>query len=173
MLNYLIYKVSTTNQIFETATQFKNYHHVLILGAGKKNPIFYSRMNAAINLYRNANIDKIVCSGLTGIINYNEPYDMRDYLLKNNIPDSIIVLDTLGKNTLESITNYSKLYVQDSVIVISQAQHLSRALFIANRKGLHAVGFAASNFNGRYNSEWRLNEFLARIKCSVNLVFGN
>ncbi|MEO8148835.1 MAG: ElyC/SanA/YdcF family protein [Bacteroidia bacterium] len=171
--NYYVYKIATHRQIFFSVAPLKNYHRVLILGAGKNNPVFYSRMNAALKLYRTAEIEKITCSGLTGVVNYSEPYDMRDYLLQNKVPDSIIVLDTAGNHTYNSVVNYANQHKGDSVIIVSQAQHLNRALFIANCKGLRAVGFAASGFHGDYNREWAFTEFLSRIKCSFNLVFNS
>ncbi len=171
IINYCSYNLFTRNQIFKTMDRFENYHHILILGAGKKNPIFYSRMNAAIEVYHHSKIYSITCSGLTGVINYNEPYDMRDYLLLNSIPDSIIKIDAEGKRTFNSIANYAANPINDSVIIVSQQQHLQRALLIANCKGLSAVGYAAYDFNGSYNKEWFVKEFLSRIKCTFDLIF--
>lgn len=171
IVNYYSYNLITENQIFSTPNSFDNYHHILILGAGKKNPIFYTRMNAAIEVFNHSKIYSITCSGLTGVVNYNEPYDMRDYLLLNGISDSIIKIDSKGNRTINSIENYAANPLNDSVIIVSQQQHLQRALFIANCKGLSAVGYAAYDFNGAYNKEWFVKEFLSRIKCTFDLIF--
>lgn len=171
IFNYLMYNLSTNHQIYKTPDCFEKYHHLLILGAGKKNPVFYTRMNAALEVYHRAKINRITCSGLVSVINYNEPYDMRDYLLLNNIPDEVIDLDTAGIRTFQSIENYATRYKHDSVVIISQQQHLQRALFIADCKGLSAVGYAAYDFNGKYNEEWMVKEYLSRLKCTFDLIF--
>ena len=170
-LNYFLYNLVTNKQIYQSPDSFAKYHRLLILGAGKKNPVFYTRMNAALEVYHRTKITSITCSGLVGVIHYNEPYDMRDYLLLNNIPDEVIDLDTAGIRTFQSIENYANKHKNDSVVIISQQQHLQRALFIARCKGLSAVGYAAFDFNGKYNEEWFFKEYLSRLKCSFDLIF--
>ncbi len=75
-------------------------------------------MNAALKLNQYLNLERITCSGLTGVINYTEPYDMRDFLLSQGIADSILFIDTAGSHTINSIINYAKQYPGDSVVIV-------------------------------------------------------
>ncbi len=175
LFNYFFITWSTSNQIYKSSKNIADYQHVLILGAGNsplgewQNKVFSSRMNTAVQLYHEINIDRIVCSGIIKPPFYNEPFDMTDFLVNKNIPKSIIVPDSNGINTLRSISSYTQKYHNDSVIIISQERHLARALFIANHYQLKAVGFSAGNQN---EDKAFSREFLARLKCTYELLFN-
>ena len=89
---------------------------------------------------------------------------MKNYLLDSNIPIEDILIDELGYSTGESITNYKNNYKDKSLIIITQEYHLYRALFIANKLEINAIGVSAKkvNYNGQLFREIR--EILARNK---------
>ena len=62
--------------------------------------------------------------------------------------------------------------MQGKLTIISQQFHNERALFIANRKGLDAVGFNARDVSRRYGFKVRIREYLARVKMFIDLTFG-
>ena len=93
---------------------------------------------------------------------------MRDSLIKQEIPDSLITLDYQGSRTLHSITNVKNL---ESITIISQKYHNERAIYLAEHYGLQTVAFNATTPN-IVNKKIRniSREFLARVKLFIDLV---
>ena len=96
---------------------------------------------------------------------------MRDSLIKQEIPDSLITLDYQGSRTLHSITNVKNL---GSITIISQKYHNERAIYLAEYYGLQTVAFNATTPN-IVNKKIRniSREFLARVKLFIDLVRFN
>ena len=96
---------------------------------------------------------------------------MRDSLIKQEIPDSLITLDYQGTRTLHSITNVKNL---GSITIISQKYHNERAIFLAEYYGLQAVAFNATTPNiARKKIRNISREFLARVKLFIDIVSFN
>lgn len=70
------------------------------------------RVEEALKLYNENQINKLVLTGGIGYLNRDrkmpEALKMREYLLKNNVPDSDIIVESQSRNTLENI----KLFLQ-------------------------------------------------------------
>jgi len=117
----------------------------LVLGTGRsvngrhENPFFTYRMEAAAALYHAGKIKHILVSGDNSSVNYNEPRDMRKKLMALGVPATAITMDFAGLRTLDSIVRAKKIFQQKKIIVISQAFHNYRALFIARYHGIDAV----------------------------------
>ena len=65
------------------------------------------RVDEALKLYNEDLIDKLVLTGGIGFLNKDrnmpEALKMRDYLLKHNIPDSDIIVESQSRSTYENI----------------------------------------------------------------------
>ena len=61
----------------------------------------------------------------------------------HHIADEDIFLDHAGFSTYESMYRGRDVFLMDNVIVISQEFHLPRAIYIARKLGLNAVGYVA------------------------------
>lgn len=176
VLNYSVIALSTMNAITTNEKELIAYHHVLIPGAGNsplgewQNPTFSGRMNACVALYQKNKISKIVCSGIVKPPYYNEPADMKDFLIRKKIPAEIIFLDNLGHNTRQTVYNYAAANEADSVVIISQRLHLSRAVFAARFYGLNAKGFSVGKYE-RFQNEFIIYEALSRMKLTYELLF--
>jgi len=59
------------------------------------------------------------------------------------VPGTFIYRDFAGFRTWESMVRVRDIYGQKTVIVVSERDHLARALFIARHLGLDAWGYAA------------------------------
>ena len=55
---------------------------------------------------------------------------------------------------------------------LSQEFHNERALFIASRKDLHAIGFSAADVPGSRGFKVQIREYFARVKVFLDLVFN-
>ena len=149
----------------------------LVLGAkvhGENlSPIFKDRLDAALELYNNKKINKILVSGDHGTKNYDEVNAAKEYLLSKGVKGDDIFLDHAGFDTYDSIYRAKEVFGINDVIIISQNFHLARALYIAFNLDINAQGFSADLH--KYISEERnnLREFFARIKAFYDVRFNS
>ncbi len=139
----------------------------LVLGTqpsyeGRPNLYFDYRIAAAAKLYRAGKIEKILVSGDHGRMDYNEPEAMRIALVAAGVADSDIVLDYAGFRTLDSVVRSQEVFEAGPVTVISQEFHCLRAIYIARRLGIDAIGYAARDLSGRHQLKMAWREFFAR-----------
>lgn len=144
----------------------------LILGAGLNRDgspgvVLRDRVRTGADLYFNEQVTKLLMSGDNSADNYNEPGAMRDFAISLGVPEEDIVLDFAGRRTYDSCLRAKAIFGLDQVIVITQAYHLPRALFLCNAFDIDANGVTADNANYRlrYYTFWWVREILASIKA--------
>lgn len=148
----------------------------LLLGTSKYvsngyiNKYYQYRIDAAAKLYQNGKIKNILVSGDNGSTIYDEPTDMKMDLIAKGIPSSRIYLDYAGFRTLDSVVRSKEIFSQESITIISQQFHNERAIFLAHRNGMKAVGYNAKGVSKRYGFKTMLRERLARVKVIVDLI---
>ncbi|MEB8346870.1 YdcF family protein [Flavobacteriaceae bacterium KMM 6898] len=142
------------------------------LTSGQPNPYYHNRISATVNLYNAGRIEYILVSGDNATLYYNEPYTIKKDLMKAGIPEDKIFLDYAGFRTLDSMVRAKYVFGLDSVTVISQKFHNERAIFLAERKGLHAIGYNAKDITGSDGFKVRLREYFARVKVYIDLTFN-
>lgn len=169
----------TENFIYENATEIPNQKVALVLGAsrtlgnGSPNWYFTYRIQAAKELYDTGKVKAFVVSGDNSRNTYNEPKDMRDALVEQGIPDSIIYLDYAGFRTLDSVVRMNEIFGQDSFIIVSQQFHNERAVFLAQYYGLNAYGYNAKDVGlGRFSYKTKIREKFARVKVFVDILLN-
>src|SRR5882757_5199585 len=118
----------------------------LLLGTSKlvngRNNAFYDyRIKAAVDLLKANKIKYLVISGDNSRKEYDEPTSMRLDLIKAGIDSTVIYLDYAGFRTFDSVIRLKEIFGQDSVTIISQQFHNERAIYLAGREGLFAIGF--------------------------------
>ena len=161
---------STQSRILDTdALAFsEEYDCILVLGAGLRSDgtpsdMLKDRLDTAIVLYENGVCPKILLSGDRSGDDYDEVSAMREYCVSQGIPEDVIECDNFGFSTYESIHNASfKEY--DNIIAVTQSYHLYRALYIADRMGLNAVGASADVRSYRGQAMRDVREVAARVK---------
>ncbi|MBD78611.1 MAG: protein SanA [Crocinitomicaceae bacterium] len=142
------------------------------LGNGHKNLYYLYRIDAAVRLYKAGKIKYILVSGDNGNKNYDEPTDIKNDLMAKGVPEDRIYLDYAGFRTLDSVVRSKEIFGQKKVTVISQQFHNERAIFIANMKGVEAVGYNAKDVGGKFGLRVKIRERLARVKMMLDLIFG-
>jgi SanA protein len=146
----------------------------LVLGTsssrnGKEENLFFTyRMKAAADLYHSGKVKHFILSGDNSNKKYNEPQDMKNKLIALGVPQSAITLDFGGRRTLDSVVRCKKIFQQSKIIIVSQAFHNYRALFIAKYSGIDAIGFNAK-YPSESSSKIILREILARPKAVLDL----
>ena len=110
---------------------------------GRLSDILIDRVYTAAQLYHQGKVEKLLMSGDNRFVHYNEPKHMRDYAVDLGVPDEDIVLDYAGRRTYDSCYRAGYIFGVTDTILVTQAYHLDRALFIANNLGLDAIGVVA------------------------------
>ena len=110
-------------------------------------------------------------SGDNRTLAYNEPEAMRQYAMSLGVPSSAIVLDYAGRRTYDTCYRAKAIFGLDSALLVTQAFHLPRALFLCNALGLQASGVEANNH--RYWPPlmfiWNVREQLATIGAFMDV----
>ena len=136
---------------------------------GKNNLYFDHRITAAIELYKAGKIKYILISGDNRRRNYNEPEYMKKALIQGGVPEEAIYLDYAGFRTLDSVVRAKKVFGQNRITVISQQFHNARAVYIAGKNGMEAIGFNAQDVDTYSGLKTQIRESLARVKVFLDL----
>jgi SanA protein len=110
---------------------------------GRLNPWLSRRLHAAENLWRAGKVKYLIVSGNRESDAYDEPTVMRDVLVSRGVPANLIYRDFAGLRTVTSIARARDIYGQRRLIVVSQHDHISRAIFLARHMGVEAWGYDA------------------------------
>ena len=107
------------------------------------------RMECALNLYKSERVKGFIVSGGLGKEGHYEGDKMKEYLLKNGIPDSLIVVDNNGINTRNTVINTINLQNSlhyENLIVVSQYYHITRTKALFRKAGFQNVSGASPCF---------------------------
>lgn len=78
-----------------------------------------------------------------------------------------LILDKHGNSTWNSVINAKKIVGGEGIVIISPEFHLERALYLAKRKGIAAVGYPAK---GEMSNKLWIREIMARVKMQLDLI---
>lgn len=144
----------------------------LVLGAGLNRDgtpgrVLSDRVQTAAELYFAGKVEKLLMSGDNSTDYYNEPGAMREYALFLGVPDEDIVLDYAGRRTYDSCFRAKAIFGVDELIVVTQAFHLPRALFLCHAFNIDAEGVPADEAYYQRSSYtfWWVREVFASVKA--------
>ncbi len=100
------------------------------------------RVDTGIDLYESGKVKKLLMSGDHGQKGYDEVNAMRARAVERGVPENDIFTDHAGFSTYASMVRAKKVFKVSNAIIVSQAFHLPRALFVARDAGLKAQGVA-------------------------------
>ncbi len=179
--------IVVSNYAIESYAEDKTYNEVsaiqrnkvgLVLGTSKTlqnghiNLYFKYRIEATVALYKGGKIDFVLVSGDNSMTAYDEPTDFKDELIKRGIPEHKIFLDYAGFRTLDSVIRAKEIFGQEKITIISQEFHNERAIYLAGKNDIEAIGFNARDVSRRYGLKVQLREYLARTKVFLDILFG-
>lgn len=148
----------------------------LLLGTGKFlkngtiNPYYQYRINATVQLLNSNKIKYVIISGDNSTKNYNEPAMMRADLIAIGIDSTKIFLDYAGFRTFDSMVRAKEIFGQNTLTIISQKFHNERALYIAQRENITAIGFNAQDVTAITDLKVQAREKLARVKVFLDYI---
>ncbi len=153
-------------------------HTILVLGAsvyknGRLSDMYRDRAQTALDLYKAGKAPVILVSGDNSTAEYDEVTPVKQFLIDNGVASSSIVLDYAGFDTYDSVYRARDIFGVTSTIIVTQAFHLPRALYIADRLGIDAQGVSADLRNYRTINYLHLREYGARVKAWWNILVGS
>lgn len=134
---------------------------------GTATPVLYDRVKTAAELYHAGKVEVLLMSGDNRFVDYNEPAVMREVALSLGVPEEAIVLDYAGRSTYDTCYRARDIFQVNEVILVTQAFHLPRALYLCNQLGVDAVGVEADQRVYRKSTMlyWDLRELLATVNA--------
>ena len=136
----------------KTLASDSDYDAIIVLGAQVKPDRTLSvqlswRMDAAIEAYQKKNVPIVVCGAQGPDEPCTEAEAMREYLLKEGIPENSILSDPESFNTNENLENAKELLKEfpdiRRVLIVTSDYHVPRSLAIAQDVGFEAEGLGA------------------------------
>jgi SanA protein len=101
------------------------------------------RLDTAAGLWHGGTVEHFIVSGIRIGEDYDEASVMRDELVARGVPAKAIELDQLGNRTWDSIARARHVFGKRRLVIVSQRDHLGRALFLARHSGIEAWGVPA------------------------------
>lgn len=125
--------------------------------------VLADRIEAAVALYQDGKVDKLLMTGDNRSVNYNEPRMMKYYAQQLGVPAEDIVSDYAGRRTYDSCYRADAIFAVEEAVLVTQRFHLPRALYLCENFGLSVVGLVADHRNyvtyARYR--WQIRETIA------------
>ncbi len=128
------------------------------------------RLRKALDLYQAGRVQRLLLSGDHGTKGYDEVNTMRQWLVGNGVPVDHIFLDHAGFDTYDSMVRAQAVFQVEDAVIVSQAFHLPRAVYLARAVGLNAVGCVADPPAGSACAGSAIREPLACAKAVLNVV---
>lgn len=133
-------------------TQPKKSEYAVIFGNtvnadGSLSKRLKARVDKGLELYRDSLVQKLFLSGGLGVEGHYEAQKMADYLLMMGVPETDLIIDDLGDNSWLTTTNFKKMFPEaNSIIVVSQFYHLSRAKLTFRKLDFKNVSAASPDY---------------------------
>lgn len=172
VLVWLLFRVVYAERIFTVDDAPDGYSVAIVFGAGlhwdgSPTPVLRDRVKAAVGLYDQGKVQKLLFSGDNRFVDYNEPGAMHEYALELGVPEKDIVLDYAGRRTYDTCYRANAIFKVDQAILVTQRFHLPRAIFLCDQLGIASQGVESdlrtySRYSLRY---WNLREILATMSA--------
>lgn len=142
---------------------------ILVLGCGvwdneRPSHMLEDRLRQGVDLYNLGASDRLLMSGDHGRKEYDEVNVMKSFAIDKGVASECIFMDHAGFSTYESLYRAKEIFEADKIVIVTQKYHLFRALYVAEKMGIEAVGVASDprRYVGEVYREVR--EVLARNK---------
>jgi vancomycin permeability regulator SanA len=168
---------NTRQYRYEQTTAVPREQVALVFGAGVRpdgrlSRMLADRVTAAVDLYVQGRVDKLLMSGDNSHAEYDEVTAMKRYAVERGVPEDDITLDYAGFSTYESCYRARAIFGVTRVILVTQRYHLPRAVYTCRQLGIDAVGIGTADW-GVYRETLLLNytarEVLATLKALVDV----
>ena len=145
-----------------------------VFGAGLKkdgtpSDVLADRLATAVLLYRSGRVDRILVSGDDRFADYDEPAAMRRSLESQGIPAEAILDDFAGNRTYDTCERARRLRGIEDALLVTQAYHLPRAMWVCRHLGLDGIGVPAVQRPYFLDPWFRVREIFAIDKAFIDV----
>jgi len=138
---------------------------------GSTNLHFLNRTSWAAEVYLSGKAKFLLLSGNQNNRGYNEVLEMQKQIISLRVPASAIELDFAGTRTWDSIRRASDVYHLRHILVITDAFHAPRAIFLCRHFGIEAVAYSPGKEPlGYWSLRSQVREYVARIKAVLDVL---
>ena len=167
-------RVELFGHLYEDAASAPTAPVALILGAevyadGRPSPALANRLDVGIELLRLGRVRTLLMSGGNGTFEIGA---MRAYAIARGIGSDAILLDAAGERTLASCLQARDAFAARRLIVVSQEEHMARAVYTCRRIGIDADGVVAPEFTGYRVVIYQVRERLALVFAWLEVNIG-
>ncbi len=148
----------------------------IVFGAGLEpngapTPILYDRVATAVDLYKAGRVSQLLLTGDNRFMDYNEPEVMRQTALQLGVPADALVLDYAGRRTYDSCFRARDIFGVKRAILVTQAFHLDRALYLCSSLGVDSIGLLADRRDYTTSAQigWSIRETAALAEAWFDL----
>lgn len=122
------------------------------------------RLECGLQLYLKGRAKKLLVSGGLGKEGFPEGSKMKEFLLLHGVPDTAIIVDNHGDNTLATVKNTHR--IKDSlnfrsVLVVSQYFHLTRTKMLFRKHQFTAISSVSPRYFEPRDAYALMREFVA------------
>lgn len=146
----------------------------IVFGAGapggEPTPMLVGRLQVGLDLYRRGKVQVLLLTGDNSRSHYNEPRVMDDYLVRQGVPPSRIVLDYAGFDTWDSCVRAKKIFGVDRAILITQRFHLPRAITLCRAVGIDAWGVGDDSW--AYAPDATINSYARELPAALKAMYS-
>lgn len=140
-----------------------------IYSNGIPSPILRDRLDTAIKAYENKKISRIIVSWDNATQYYDEPTNMKAYLVDLWIPKDHIYIDYAWFDTFDSIYRAEYIFGVKDIILFTQNYHLKRAMYISKRLWLQTQWMSSDLRDYRDIDYFERREMFSRIKAFLEI----
>lgn len=167
-------RVELFGHLYADATSAPAAPLALILGAevyadGRPSPALANRLDVGIELLRMGRVGTLLMSGGNGTFEIGA---MRSYAIARGVSAEAILLDSGGERTYASCLQARDAFVAHRLIVVSQEEHVARAVYTCRRIGLDADGVVAPEFTGDRVLVYQVRERFALVFAWLEVNLG-
>jgi vancomycin permeability regulator SanA len=158
-------RVELLGHLYANAASAPAAPMALILGAevyadGRPSPALANRLDVGIELLRQGRVRTLLMSGGNGTFEIGA---MRAYAMARGVAPDAILLDAGGERTFASCLQARGAFLARRLIVVSQEEHLARAVYTCRRIGIDADGVVAPEFTGDRAVVYQVRERVALV----------
>jgi vancomycin permeability regulator SanA len=139
---------------------------------GRLSRMLAERVQAAVALYHEGRVEKLLMTGDNSSIYYDEVSAMRRYAIERGVEPADITLDHAGFSTYDSCYRAGAIFGVERAVLVTQRYHLPRAVYTCRRLGVDAVGLGTRDW-GAYHpallTRYAVREALATGRALVQV----
>jgi uncharacterized SAM-binding protein YcdF (DUF218 family) len=145
---------------------------------GSPRPQIVGRVEHAVALFKQGRVKRLVLSGGAGRAGHTEAGVMRELALAAGVPAEALILEEQSRSTIENFACSRPVLEQLAavrVLLVTEPWHMTRAMLLAHRHGLHPGQSPASSAvwrSAREGGFWLFRDAVAYVRERVRGLYA-